>query len=109
MPVPSTIKELLPPGTRIQEQAWLAWLAARCLGTRRVAVAWRSSILLWGVNRPDFLANAAWVRHEVCHLKQYRRYGTAGFLLRYGLGWLRYGYQQHPMELEARAAEAAAD
>ncbi len=107
MQAPSTTNDWLPTGTRIVEQVWLAWLASRCLRTRRVAMVFRTSIWLWGVGRQEFLANASWVRHEACHLRQYRRYGTLGFLVRYGWGWLRHGYGQHPMEQEARAAEAA--
>jgi hypothetical protein len=103
MQAPSTSNDWLPADTRMAEQVWLA---PRYLRTRRVAMVSRSSIGLWGVSRQEFLANAGWVRHEACHLRQYRRYGTLGFLVRYGWGWLWHGYRQHAMEQEARAAEA---
>ena len=44
-------------------------------------------------------------RHELAHWEQYRRMGTIRFYAVY-LWWLaRVGYERHPMELEARAAE----
>lgn len=40
--------------------------------------------------------------HELIHLQQIQRYGAVGFTLRY-LWWLaRYGYERHPLEVEAR-------
>lgn len=46
-------------------------------------------------------------KHEAMHWQQYQRYGVIGFYARYFYYMLRYGYQNNPMEIEARAAETA--
>lgn len=62
--------------------------------------------LPWGVAYyrswppPDWLQ-----RHEQVHLDQIQKYGSWGFLFRYAIGFLRHGYWNHPMEIEARRAE----
>jgi hypothetical protein len=40
--------------------------------------------------------------HELIHWEQYLRHGALVYYLRYGWLWLRYGYENHPMEIEAR-------
>lgn len=45
------------------------------------------------------------LRHELAHVEQYDRYGNTGFLVRYFAMMLRYGYKNHPMEIEARKHE----
>ena len=45
------------------------------------------------------------VRHEQAHWRQWQRMGTIRFYASYLWGLVRYGYQNHPLELEARAAE----
>lgn len=63
---------------------------------------------LWGVIYlyPGW-ENCDWlIRHERMHLEQMRRDGKARFMLRYTWWLLRYGYQDNPYEVEARAAEA---
>lgn len=42
------------------------------------------------------------LKHESVHWEQWRRYGTLGYYVRYLVGWLRHGYENHPMEIEAR-------
>jgi len=44
-------------------------------------------------------------RHEAAHWQQYRRLGLVRFSALYLWGLARYGYQRHPMEIEARRAE----
>jgi hypothetical protein len=46
------------------------------------------------------------IRHEQQHWRQWQRMGTIGFYAAYAWGLLRHGYRNHPLELEARAAEA---
>jgi hypothetical protein len=41
------------------------------------------------------------VRHEKVHWSQYERMGLLTFYLSYLFGLIRYGYKNHPMELEA--------
>ena len=45
------------------------------------------------------------IRHEQAHWRQWQRMGTIRFYAAYLWGLVRYGYQNHPLELEARAAE----
>ena len=50
----------------------------------------------------DSLENPGLRAHEEVHMDQYARYGKYGFLIRYGLYFLRYGYRNNPFEIEAR-------
>lgn len=45
------------------------------------------------------------VRHEQAHWAQYERMGALRFYAIYLWGLVRHGYRNHPMEIEARAAE----
>lgn len=56
----------------------------------------------------DHLANNRLVRHERAHWAQWQRMGTFGFYATYLWGLLRHGYRNHPLEIEARAAETKA-
>lgn len=44
-------------------------------------------------------------RHELAHAAQVLRYGIPGFYVRYLWLLARHGYENHPLEIEARAAE----
>jgi hypothetical protein len=46
------------------------------------------------------------IRHEQAHWRQWQRMGTVRFYVTYIWLWLRHGYRNHPMEIEAREAEA---
>lgn len=83
----------------------MARRAAQQLGARRAAIVFGRTIHLHGVDRREFLEDEAWVRHEVCHVRQYRRYGFLRFLWLYLLEYWRYGYRQNRFEVAARAAE----
>jgi len=43
--------------------------------------------------------------HEECHIAQYVKYGFLGFLFRYLWYSIKYGYNNNPLEVEARKAE----
>ena len=45
------------------------------------------------------------IRHEQAHWCQWQRLGTIRFYASYLWGLVRHGYRDHPMEIEARAAE----
>lgn len=47
-------------------------------------------------------------RHERAHWRQYERMGALKFYGAYLAGLVRHGYRNHPMEIEARAAEESA-
>lgn len=90
---------------RIQENSWLAAIAARKLGTRSVAMVIGKTIHLWGINEAEFEADERLKKHELCHVRQYQQYGTLGFIWRYVGESLRKGYHNNRFEVEARAAE----
>ncbi len=90
---------------KIREDSLLARLAARKLRSARIAITLGRNIYLWNTARSEFLADPAWVRHELCHVEQFRRYGFFRFLWLYLRESLRHGYEENKYELEARAAE----
>ena len=90
---------------RIKENSQLARIAAWKLKSSGAAIVFGNVIHLYGVSRQTFLANTSWVRHEVCHVKQYRKYGYWRFLWLYVMHWVRVGYWNIPFEKEARLAE----
>jgi hypothetical protein len=45
------------------------------------------------------------IRHEKKHLEQYKRYWIVGFLPVYLYQFIKYGYRDMPLEIEARLAE----
>jgi len=81
-------------------------MAAAKLGTERVAIVVGHTIHLHGAAYSDLLANKAWLRHELCHVKQYEEHGFLLFIARYLWESLRKGYHNNRFEVEARAAEA---
>jgi hypothetical protein len=90
---------------RIRERAWIAKLAAKRLGYERVAMVVGQTIYLHNITARQFLANEQWLRHELKHVEQFRRYGLFRFLLLYGWESLKKGYHQNKYEIEARQAE----
>ena len=42
--------------------------------------------------------------HELAHVRQWRTLGIFPFMFHYVKYFLKYGYGDHPLELEARAA-----
>jgi hypothetical protein len=90
---------------RIRENSFLARIAALQLQSQQCAIVWKNTIHLHGCSRIDFLQHPAWLKHEYCHVQQWRREGTFRFLFQYIVYSFRYGYQQNPYEIEARNAE----
>jgi Domain of unknown function (DUF4157) len=90
---------------RIKENAGIAFIAAICLRSQKMAVTIGSTIYLHGCGKAFFLANTSWVKHELTHVVQYKTLGYGRFLVQYFLQCLRYGYKKSPLELEAVAAE----
>jgi hypothetical protein len=90
---------------RIRENSLFARLAAWKLGTRRVAMVLGNTIHLHNTSASDFLANPRWVKHELKHIEQFRRYGVLPFIWRYLVESARHGYFNNKYEAEARAAE----
>lgn len=89
----------------IKENSWLASIAAWKLGSSPVAMVLGKTIHLHGTDRENFLRDERWVKHELCHIRQFRQYGFFGFLFRYLLESARKGYYNNRFEIEAREAE----
>lgn len=93
------------PAFYIQENSWLAKLAAKTLNADSVAMVLGKTIHLYGSTKEKFLADDRWVKHELCHLKQFAANGFVMFTLKYLWESLRVGYYNNKYEIEARAAE----
>ena len=89
----------------IKEKSLLARIAARQMKSDQIAMVIGKTIHLHGVNRKDFLNDTSWVRHEACHVMQYRELGLIPFLWHYLWECKRVGYYQNRFEVAARAAE----
>jgi hypothetical protein len=70
------------------------WL--RLTGYGAITMPWR--VAYYAAWPPDH----GLVAHEEVHLAQIDRHGPWGFAMRYLWGLVRYGYERHPMEIEAR-------
>lgn len=90
---------------RIKENSWLAKMAAKKLGKKEVAMVLGKTIHLWNATQGEFLNNEKWVKHELCHVRQFQQYGFMGFIARYLWESMRKGYFNNKYEIEARNAE----
>jgi hypothetical protein len=90
---------------QIKEQSWIARLAARKLKSNHVAIVIGATIHLYNVSTQQFLQNDRWVKHEVCHLKQFKKHGYLNFIAKYLWESIRNGYYHNKYEEEARRAE----
>jgi hypothetical protein len=92
-------------GIRIKENSFLARIAALKLRSGRVAMVIGNTIHLHNVTRADFLKNESWVKHELCHIQQFKKHGFVPFLAKYLWESVRHGYHNNKFEVEARKAE----
>lgn len=83
----------------------VARIAARKLKTSSVAIVFGNTIHLWNSSAADFLQNKKWLKHELCHIRQYKQHGYVGFIIKYVWESLRKGYYNNRFEVEAREAE----
>lgn len=90
---------------RIKEDSWLAWIAARKLKSKSVAIVFGKTIHLWNVRREVFLKSPVWVLHELEHVRQFQQHGRLFFTLLYLWESVRSGYHNNRFEVEARKAE----
>jgi hypothetical protein len=90
---------------RIKENSWLAMLAAKRLKARKVAMVLGKTIHLYDASKEEFLNNTRWVRHEVAHVKQYKKLGFLRFIILYLLETFNKGYENNSFEVEARQKE----
>ena len=89
----------------IKENSLLAKLAAKKLHTSSVAMVLGKTIHLYGSTKENFIADERWLRHELCHIKQFDTYGYLPFVIKYLWESLRVGYYNNKYEVEARKAE----
>lgn len=89
----------------IKENSWLAKIAAIKLRTPSVAMVLGKTIHLHNTSKADFLKNERWLKHELCHIKQFKEHGYFIFIVKYLWESLQKGYYQNRFEIEARKAE----
>ena len=90
---------------RIKENSWIAKIAAGKLHSENVAIVIGKTIHLHHVSKMDFLKDEKWVKHEKCHLQQFKKYGYFNFIFQYLLESIKVGYYKNKFEAEARDAE----
>jgi hypothetical protein len=89
----------------IKENSWLAAIAAKKLKEKSVAMVLGNAIHLHNTSKENFLQNRKWVKHELCHVQQFRQHGFVGFLIKYLWESIRKGYYNNKFEVAARTAE----
>ncbi len=89
----------------LKENSILAWIAAKKLKVSRVAMVLGQTIYLHNSTKEEFLNDSEWLRHEMVHLEQYKRYGVIKFLALYIWYSIKHGYYNNPLEVEARQKE----
>ena len=92
-------------GVRIKENSWIARIAAKKLNARTAAIVVGNTIHLHNTTKIDFLLNERWVKHELCHIAQFRQYGLFNFIVMYLWESLKNGYHKNKFEVAAREAE----
>lgn len=90
---------------KIKENSWMAKLAAKKLKSDNVAFTFGKTIYLYNVSKAAFLSNRSWVKHEMQHIAQFKKYGIIRFTFMYLIESLRHGYHNNKWEIEARAHE----
>ncbi len=93
------------PPFYIKENSWVATFAAKKLKTKSVAMVLGKTIHLYGSTKESFLDDERWVKHELCHVKQFAEHGYLLFTIKYLWESLRVGYYNNKYEVEAREAE----
>lgn len=90
---------------KIRERSWKAKIAAWWLGVDNVAFTLGKTIHLYNATAQEFLDDTRWVKHELKHVEQFRRYGFIPFIARYTIETIKKGYRNNKYEIEARMAE----
>ncbi len=83
----------------------MAKIAAAKLRTSGVAIVIGSTIHLYNTRQNEFLQNQHWLKHELCHVRQFKEHGFVLFIVKYLWQSLKHGYYNNPFEAAARAAE----
>lgn len=93
------------PNFYIKENSLVAKLAAIKLNAKSVAMVLGKTIHLYGSTKENFINDERWLKHELCHVKQFEVHGYLSFIVKYLWESLRVGYYNNKYELEAREAE----
>ena len=83
----------------------MAKLAAKKLKSNAVAMVLGKTIHLHNTTKTDFLADERWLKHELCHIEQFKKHGYIFFIVKYLWESIRKGYYNNLFEVEARQAE----
>jgi hypothetical protein len=89
----------------IKENSFIARMAAWKLSAKRVAIVIGRTIHLHNTTKEEFLKDERWVKHELCHIQQYKRLGFFRFITLYLWESMKKGYHNNKFEAEARQAE----
>ena len=93
----------------IKENSILARIAAWKLKSKGAAIVFGKTIYLHNISREQLLNDTRLMRHELCHVRQYKQYGFLPFLYKYLLESIRKGYTNNKFEVEAREAEMVSE
>ena len=89
----------------IKENSWIARLAAKKLHAANVAIVIGRTIYLYNVTKKELLKDKKWLKHELCHIRQFQQYGFITFIAKYLWESIHKGYYNNKYEVEARRAE----
>lgn len=89
----------------IKEASWIAKIAAVKLRSSSVAMVLGNTIHLHNASKNEFLQNQRWLKHELCHVRQFQQHGYILFIIKYLWETVKKGYYNNRFEAEARAAE----
>ncbi len=92
-------------GIKIKENSWIAKIAAKKLKTKNVAIVFGKTIHLHNVSAAYFLNDEKWLKHEACHIRQFKQNGFFTFIVKYLWESIKHGYYNNKFEAEARLAE----
>jgi len=93
----------------IKEKSWIAKIAATKLQSENCAIVFLNTIYLHNISKKEIINNTELLRHEVMHIKQWKREGVFLFLYKYIKYSFQFGYYNNPLEIEARKAELDAN
>lgn len=70
-----------------------------------MAIVIGKTIHLYNTSKEEFLKDEKWVKHELCHVKQFQQHGFLPFIGKYIWESMKKGYYNNKYEVEARTAE----
>jgi hypothetical protein len=88
----------------IKEKSWIAKFASLKLRTNNCAIVFMNTIYLHQITKQELLNSENLLRHEIMHVKQWKREGAFVFLYKYIKYSFQKGYYNNPFEIEARKA-----